>query len=130
MIFYKEAVAALKAAWFVFEGDTVNPEVLQNRASICERCPKLAGIENLRAETSQLLGMLAEQEPIPDILRYKSCGVCDCSLLLMLPTRLDEQHEDTLEQAEARPKECWKTTRDGKSQEADSEGDSGSQEEV
>lgn len=113
---FEGALAAAKAAVKVATGDVVDDTELKRRADICHSCPmksessgcfgcnasaRLASIANLMKRT------FGKELRLPRNLKRFNCGVCGCSLSLLLPTKVENLHADTPEQASKRPANCW-----------------------
>lgn len=102
------AAAALAAFNQARKGDTVSEEEIMRRAAICKVCPKRKKTTGVRSRISRQLGIIANRNKVPDELRNYSCGVCDCSLMLLAPSV--EGHADSDEQLADRPDTCWMMT--------------------
>lgn len=111
MVTLRDAASAIKAATQAGRGNVVPPEELQRRAAICERCPmrQFVGAGALD-RASQVLGMMVNRHRVPKSLTTYKCGVCGCSLMMLLPARTEDLHKDTPEQASYRKHTapgCW-----------------------
>jgi len=100
------AVAALKAYQSARRGNVETAAEIQRRAAVCFRCPKRQITRGV-SKASEMLGILANRHRVPASVSAYSCGVCGCSLQLLLPAVKEDLHRDTPEEAKARPKACW-----------------------
>jgi hypothetical protein len=101
------AMAALKAYADARGGDVVSPEELRDRTAVCRSCPKRKLSSGILTKVSEKLGILANAHRVPKDVSAYSCGVCGCSLMLLLPARGVALHKDTPEEARERPDSCW-----------------------
>lgn len=115
---FKESMQAGKAALKIIKGDMVGPKELERRWSICKNCPALSETSEcfrcnrakfLAEITHSVKGIFGTEIKFPGESKKFSCGVCGCSLSMLLPTKTNDLHKDTPEQAEARPDFCWMT---------------------
>jgi hypothetical protein len=56
---------------------------------------------------SELLGIMANKNRVSPVFQDNACGVCGCSLLMLLPARDEDLHKDTADQRKSRPRFCW-----------------------
>lgn len=101
------ATSALKAFTHATRGKTVDEIELLRRHSICLGCPMLHQKSGAETQASAILGSLANRHKVPRDVSKKMCGVCKCSMLLLLPALPEDLHKDTHEEDEARPANCW-----------------------
>lgn len=102
----KDATSAIKAFSEAVRGNVVTADTVVKRAEICAACPakkRTVGV----SRASEILGLVANKHRVPvDIAGY-SCGVCGCSLMMLLPATTQDLHKDSAEEAAARPAACW-----------------------
>lgn len=101
------AIAAMKAYREAKKGNTVDQQTVRDRARICKGCPKRRIVANATTAVSKLLGRMANKHRVPDDVSRYSCGVCGCSLMLLLPAQKEHLHKDSPEEAAERPEHCW-----------------------
>lgn len=110
-----EAVSGAKAILRYTTGSSVESSEIQRRSAICAACPlinRLGGCAPCGAAgkianfVSLLRSTLKLQEPIPNEVKSSYCGVCQCSLALMVVSKMDAFNETT-EQNGKRPDNCW-----------------------
>jgi hypothetical protein len=116
VITFENAMKAARAAVKVATGDVVNEAELKRRADICHACPKKtesAGCFGCQASSrlaniaTSMKRLFGKELKIPKNLKRFNCSCCGCSLSLILPTKAENLHEDTAEQAACRPDTCW-----------------------
>lgn len=100
------AVSALKAYQQARKGDVESPATIKVRADVCFSCPKRRITRGV-SKASEMLGILANRNRVPNAVASYSCGVCSCSLMLLLPATKEDIHKDTPEEAKERPDNCW-----------------------
>lgn len=100
------AVAALKAYQQARKGNVVSTETVAARAAICFRCPKRKVTRGV-SKVSEMLGILANRNRVPNAVASYSCSVCSCSLMMLLPAVKEDLHKDSPEEAKERPDSCW-----------------------
>jgi hypothetical protein len=105
------ALAAIKAFKEALNGNVVSEQEVLRRTMVCAICPKLKRDTGVKTGISRMLGNLANKHRLPDEIKGKSCGVCGCSLMLLLPATDKDLHVDSPEQAKERPKSCWMITK-------------------
>ena len=103
----KSATAAILAFKEALSGHVVSAEKIVRRAGICQTCPKRKNDTGVKTGISRMLGNLANKHRLPDEIKGKSCGVCGCSLMLLLPATEKDLHKDNAEEAAERPATCW-----------------------
>lgn len=105
------ATAAVTAFREARDGNVVDPETAQRRANICETCPMRERVRvHPSDQASRILGMQANKHRVPDALKSYKCGVCGCSLLLLIPAMPEHIHKDTPAEAKVRAERapmCW-----------------------
>lgn len=113
---FKEAMQAGKAALKIIKGVMVGNKEMERRYNICKSCPAISETSEcfrcnrakfLAEITHTLKGVFGEDVKLPGESKKFSCGVCGCSLSMLLPTKTADLHQDTPEQAERRPDFCW-----------------------
>ena len=101
------AIAAISAFKEALSGHVVSPEEIVRRAGICTPCPKRKNDTGVKTGISRLLGNLANKHRLPEEIKGKSCGVCGCSLMLLLPATEKDLHVDNEKESRERPESCW-----------------------
>lgn len=98
----KGIVAAAKAAGAKHFGlgGTEPSETIEWRLEVCRGCPKRRRAKTALERASVALG--------EGRLGGMVCDVCGCNLELLCSATPENQHEDSPEEAAARPKACWK----------------------
>lgn len=106
------ALALLKHA----ANKPASPEEIERRATICAVCPKLAtssdcmvcgGSKRVAEIITTIKNKYGHDIKIPAPVKSKYCGVCGCSMALLIVSRFDGQtSEDNIRQNE-RPMFCW-----------------------
>lgn len=102
----QDAIAALRAYQEARRGQVVSAGTLARRAETCAACPMrkpTAGVSLI----SGILGNLANKHRVPAELADFACGVCGCSMMLLLPAFDDDLHRDSEAEAAVRPETCW-----------------------
>ena len=111
MISLTDARNALKAFTAARHDRVVSPEVLASRANLCESCPQRRLVRvKARDQASKVLGLMANSHRVPGSLKDSKCGVCGCSLMLLLPALPGDLHKDNPVQAAERATKapnCW-----------------------
>lgn len=105
----QDAIAAAKAFREAVRGNVVSDAEILRRAAICAACPKRQKVTGWKSEVSKKLGMIANKNRVPSKVSDYRCGVCGCSLMLLLPATSKDLHKDSPEEAKNRPKTCWLT---------------------
>lgn len=103
----KQALKAYKAAR---NAETVSDEEAQRRARTCAKCPMNRKVAGFIGRTSQILGASSDSGQVPPELADRKCGVCGCSLLLLIPALPANLHrDDAIEQVQRAKKtpNCW-----------------------
>lgn len=114
-----DAVTGAKALLRYTQGSAVSSSEITRRSEICKDCPlinRIGGCASCGAAgkianfVSNIRSSLKLQDPIPDSVKSSYCGVCQCSLALMVPSKMDAFNE-SIEKNSKRPDNCWlKTT--------------------
>ncbi len=102
-----DITAALKAYAEATRGNTVSADVFARRISICKTCPKRRRVSGLKGRISQIMGSLSIKHKVPREVSESSCGVCGCSLLLLVPALEENLHKDSEKERRERPVTCW-----------------------
>ena len=102
----KGAMAAIRAFQEARRGNVVSTTEIVNRGSICAKCPKRVPTTGV-STVSAVLGRMANKHLVPKDVSQYSCGVCGCSLMLLLPASEENIHKDTAEERTQRPEQCW-----------------------
>lgn len=104
----KQALKAYKAAR---NAETVSDAEAMRRARICaNNCPMNRKVTGFIGRTSQVLGASSDTGQVPPELADRKCGVCGCSLLLLIPALPANLHrDDAIEQGQRAKKapNCW-----------------------
>lgn len=108
--------AAAKAYVEATKNNVVSLEQLEKRARVCRMC-KFKQKTRGTSRVSQVLGFLSQKNMVPDDISKYSCGICKCSLLLLLPAKTENLHKDSPEEAERRPGFCWMVVEERRAQE-------------
>ena len=101
---------ALKAFSSAKGGQVVSAPEATSRARTCRECPMRKKVSGAIGHTSQVLGIATNAAPLE--LKGYQCGVCGCSLLLLVPALAENLHKDSPEQRALREKKapnCWLT---------------------
>lgn len=111
MISIRDATAAVKAALQARGGKVVEAAELKRRADICVKCPMRKFVSMQPTDQiSRVMGMMVNRHRVPNSLASYKCGVCGCSLMMLLPALPEDLHKDSPEQAElrqSRAPSCW-----------------------
>ena len=103
----RDSIAAIKAFQHAMTGKVVAPEEVRRRHGVCIKCPKRVRVGRDVSTISKFLGMLANRHRVPKDVSGSKCGVCGCSLMLLLPAAKEDLHVDSEEEAKKRPETCW-----------------------
>ena len=103
----KGVFAAASAFREAMRGNTVSPEEISRRLAVCAGCPKMRRTSGLSGRASAIVGAIANRHRVPPAFANRSCGVCGCSLLLLVPATGKDLHVDSPEEARKRPARCW-----------------------
>lgn len=113
---FKDAVNGAAALVKCVKGECVDQEEINRRSIICTNCPKLKKVSNCRAcgfggALSKFVNNIKRTVfrkgfEYPNGLEDKYCGICQCSLSMMLPSKMSAFHEDE-EVNRSRPDFCW-----------------------
>lgn len=110
-----EAVSGAKALIRYTGGSTVTTEEIVRRSDICKDCPlisKIGGCAPCGAAgkianfVNSLRATLKLEEPLPTSVKSSYCKVCDCSLALMIPSKMSAFTESESKNLQ-RPDHCW-----------------------
>jgi len=90
-------------------GDTASPDQVLSRTRTCLKCPKRKMITRgmVGSQISRVAGMFANKNRVDPKVKDYACSVCGCALLMIIPSKEEEPHKDTPDQAANRPAECW-----------------------
>jgi len=92
-----------------------NQEIVR-RSDICATCPQRSDIAKcgpcgtMRKITTWVNSIRAKKKveaPIPSEVKYSYCGICDCSLALMVVTKIEDFYEENSSKNALRPTRCW-----------------------
>jgi|SRR6478609_10211164 len=112
----KDAFSGALAALNYIAGKSVSVDEMNRRASICEKCPlrsRISGCTSCgagRAMTNlanEIRVKKGTQAPIPSSIKDSFCGICSCSLSLMVVTGIEDFYSETSEKNNRRPDVCW-----------------------
>lgn len=103
----QDAQAAVKAFREAVRGNVVPDDEILRRVEVCKACPKRRLNQGFPTRVSQVLGALSSKYRVHPDMRDYSCGVCGCSLLLLLPATAENLHRDSEAERAARPAKCW-----------------------
>lgn len=115
-ISFKSAVSGAKALLRNFVGDIVDKEEIKRRSSICSACKE--NIETTDCVACGFGGKLnsyinslkqsfgGNEIKLSQSVKGRYCGVCNCALALMLPSKMDAFTESDDKQ-KSRPNHCW-----------------------
>lgn len=101
---------ALKAYAAAKNSQTVGDAEAQHRSRVCAACPMRRKVAGFIGRASQLLGAASSTGQVPPELSDYKCGVCKCSLLLLVPALPENLHKDSPEERATREKKapaCW-----------------------
>jgi hypothetical protein len=107
MITPADILAAANAFKDAIKGDVVDDATIASRTEICLKCPKRQRNSGIITRVSKILGDLANRHRVPDSIAGYRCGVCKCSLMLLVPATEKDQHKDSPQEAKRRPASCW-----------------------
>lgn len=103
----KDISGALKAYIAATKQETVSAEDAEERSKICRKCPKRIPTRGI-SRVSRMLADLARLHNSDQNIANYSCGICSCSLALLVPSLPENLHQDTEEQKTERLKTyCW-----------------------
>ena len=102
-----DILAAANAFKAALNGDVVDDAMIARRVKTCRKCPKRVRSSGLATRISKLLGDLANKHRVPKDIADYSCGVCGCSLMLLVPATEKDLHKDSPEERKTRPAYCW-----------------------
>lgn len=101
---------ALKAYRSAKNADTVDDAEALRRAKVCKLCPMRRKVGGFIGRVSHALGAATGNHQLPEDLRDYKCGICQCSLLLLVPAIDANLHKDDREERRRRLKyapSCW-----------------------
>jgi hypothetical protein len=107
MLTPSDIIAAANAFKDAIKGDVVDGPTIASRTRICIKCSKRRKSSGLSTLVSKILGDLANRHRVNKEISNYSCGVCKCSLMLLIPATEKDQHKDSPEEASRRPLTCW-----------------------
>lgn len=93
----------------------VDQSEINRRASLCTNCPKVNKVSNCFAcgfggaivrFVNGLKKLFKSGFTIPNNLESRYCGVCNCALAMMLPSKM-EAFKENLKDNQSRPSHCW-----------------------
>ena len=110
------ASKACNALLNVASGNVETNYEITRRAAICRNCPHLTSVSDCMScggagKVSNLIrsvrSIFKKNINIPHEAAKRYCGLCGCSLALLLPTTMPNQKDETEEVNEKRPDHCW-----------------------
>lgn len=110
---FKDYLHGAEALISVSAGNSVNQLEINRRASICQTCPRLEEVPGcmscgfagtLSNTINKIKRFFKASFEIPNNMGKHGCGVCGCSLAVMLPAKTSAFKKD--DQAQ-RPDHCW-----------------------
>lgn len=113
-----DAVNGAKALIKYTSSNRISTEELTRRSTICSQCPminRLGGCMSCGAAgaiarfVNKIRSSYNLEIQIPSEVRQSYCGVCECSLALMVVTHINDFHESAEKNA-MRPDCCWMKT--------------------
>lgn len=99
------AISAIRAFKEATQGQTVSPEEIKRRVSVCGNCPARKSNSGIVGRVSQTMGILANKHKVPSDISKFMCSICGCNLSLLIPAV--NPHKDSAEEAAKRPLTCW-----------------------
>lgn len=113
---FKDAIHGAGALVKLLQGKSATQEEINRRSGICNGCPLIATVSDCMgcgagAKISKYVNDLKAKTfggnyNIPNGLSKRYCGVCKCSLAVMLPSTI-EAFEESEEKQSERPDFCW-----------------------
>jgi hypothetical protein len=112
----RDVVAGANAVIRYMGGSSVSNDEIIRRSFICEGCPlieKIGGcgpcgaagkISSFVNNVRQKMGISIA---IPNQTKNSYCGICGCSLALLVVTRKENFHKESSEENSKRPDRCW-----------------------
>lgn len=101
------ALGAAKAAAAAIQGNVEPASVVLSRAEVCLKCPRrirTTGVSRVSQRLAELSRLNNADKNISDF----SCGICGCSLLLLLSAIPANIHKDSpMEQRQRQKTNCW-----------------------
>lgn len=101
------ALSAIKAFREAMSDHTVSDQEIVKRSEVCQTCPMRRDGHGVAENISKVLGTLANRHRVPSELADSHCGVCGCSLMLLVPATKRDLHKDSAEESANRPAGCW-----------------------
>lgn len=109
---------ALKASTKIVKGEVASQKEIDRRSEICLKCPMAVETSDCRSCSgtwSTTLAQLTDEVRnktgvnfrISDTLKAKFCGVCGCTLMMLIASLKKNLHKDDEKQKSLRPEECW-----------------------
>lgn len=93
-------------------GKAVSNQEILRRANICATCPKVSNVSDCMGcggsgRITSLINTIRRQKgsevAIPNNIKRKFCGVCQCSIPLLIVTKFEDFSKDE----HVRPDHCW-----------------------
>lgn len=101
------AFGAAKAAAAAIQGKVEPASVIMERAAVCLSCPRRVRTTGV-SKVSQRLAELSRLNNADKNISDFSCGICGCSLLLLLSAVPANIHKDSeLEERQRKRTNCW-----------------------
>lgn len=111
-----ETIHGAKALIRYMGGQAVTEKELERRSLICNNCPlkdsvsdcmSCGGSGKVAAFINRIRRSKKVEGSIPESLRKKYCGMCGCSLPLLLVTQFKDFEVEDAQKNSARPDHCW-----------------------
>ena len=111
-----DAFTGARAILRYVAGNSVSKEEMNRRASICESCPQLkmtSGCMSCGAggRIARLVNSIRSykktEAQVPKSVENKYCGICSCSIPMMILTKYSDFYKESQSKNEKRPDTCW-----------------------
>lgn len=111
-----DAFQGAKALVRFTSGKAASQKEVLRRAEICKACPLMSSTSGCMAcgaaaRATQLVNSIQSMKKgavsIPSEVKSKFCGVCSCSIPLMIVTKYEDFYQETDEKNSRRPDGCW-----------------------
>ena len=98
------------------KGNIVSDAEINRRWEICKNCPANTTVSDCmscggagRAATwvNTIKNAVGKRFRIEQESGKTFCGLCGCSHALMIPTKMQDQKQETEKQSQLRPSQCW-----------------------
>lgn len=111
-----EMVTGAKAVVRYTIGNAASPAEVNRRAKICDQCPlkdsisdcmSCGGAGKVANFINKLRRYKKSEGSIPDHLRKKFCGMCGCSIAMLIVTKYEDFYQEDAQKNASRPDYCW-----------------------